>query len=688
MSRRILTGIITVCMLISLTLSTAFSAGALQNDYWTDYAADSFSGGSGAAGDPYLIGSAEELARLASISRDSDLSGTHYALTADIDLSAHQWVPIRFFGMEYGDEESITLDGRGHTIRGLSVRQIDCWTEEYADNEYTYRWRCVGLFSALEYSSIRNLTLGSPVVEVECSDSAMDYNYDYYVGALAGYSTQSIIENCVITNPEVRLSCLGAGDSWCYVGGMVGICESDVMLMNCAVSGGSVGSVSQTEYTYLFIGGLAGRAGGYCFICNSSSGAKLDVGITSNPHQGTRQEDDHSSLCAGGLVGDAMGAMVYNSYSAAYLSINIEASDIFRFIADIGGIMGDCTGELRNSYFCGDIALDENLGPEDYLGIGKTIGWYGSSNGIGNNYYHPGTSGNPYWWDITTDTTFVDETNAYKATIPISSLEGTDEKTALCLALNSFLYDMQDTIYFGATPHTTYWIEELRDVPGFPHTSSWKIVPGVNDGYPVFCEENEWPFEDVQRGDWFFEPVRHVYMRWIVNGVTDSLFAPGEVLTRATLITMLWRMEAEPEPGGEAAFADVPAGAWYSKAVSWAYESKIVTGVGNGLFAPFDMLTREQMAAIFFRYARLKDYIVADKYYQLYHGYKDIDDISDWALSPMAWCNDFGLINGTTHELLSPKNGSTRAEAATIILRLYKYLYDWRNHIPAIVNRQ
>lgn len=132
------------------------------------------------------------------------------------------------------------------------------------------------------------------------------------------------------------------------------------------------------------------------------------------------------------------------------------------------------------------------------------------------------------------------------------------------------------------------------------------------------------------------------------------------------LVTVLWRMEGMPE-AGQSAFADVAPGAWYQKAVAWAAASGIADGYGDGRFGPGDRITRQQMAAVFHRYAILKG--LAGGGFARIDGIADYGDISHWAREAMSWSVGAGLIFGDQNGRLLPRDTATRAQTAAVIAR-------------------
>lgn len=174
------------------------------------------------------------------------------------------------------------------------------------------------------------------------------------------------------------------------------------------------------------------------------------------------------------------------------------------------------------------------------------------------------------------------------------------------------------------------------------------------------------PFTDVKSGDWFQEAVAYVYDKGMMTGTSATTFAPNSTTTRGMIVTILYRLENEPA-AGTSAFSDVASGAYYADAVAWAAENGVVTGTTDTTFAPDAPITREQMAAILYRYASLKGYDVSQK--ADLSGYTDAGTISAYASDAMAWANAQGLITGVTDTTLAPKSSATRAQVATILMR-------------------
>lgn len=175
------------------------------------------------------------------------------------------------------------------------------------------------------------------------------------------------------------------------------------------------------------------------------------------------------------------------------------------------------------------------------------------------------------------------------------------------------------------------------------------------------------PFTDVAVGDWYYDAVAYVYENGLMTGTSGTLFSPNATTTRAMIVTILYRLEGSPVANGSAGFTDVAYGTWYTAAVNWAAANEIVTGYGSGKFGPMDPITREQMAAILFRYADFKGMDTTAR--ADLSGYTDAGDISAYAVEAMSWANAEGFITGTTATTLKPQGSATRAQVATILTR-------------------
>ena len=199
----------------------------------------------------------------------------------------------------------------------------------------------------------------------------------------------------------------------------------------------------------------------------------------------------------------------------------------------------------------------------------------------------------------------------------------------------------------------------------YAHWMAAGAIPGIIDAIG-----DSMRFDDVTKGDWFYKDVEYVYNEGIMDGVSKREFAPNETLTRAMIVKILYRIEGEPAGYRSSDFNDVESGRWYTGAVAWAAEKEIVKGYGNGKFGPNDPVTREQLAAILYRYTQYKGWSTTAASGNL-DGFKDAASVSSYAVDAMNWAVDEGLLKGANNKL-SPKSNATRAQVAAIIHRYLK----------------
>lgn len=174
-------------------------------------------------------------------------------------------------------------------------------------------------------------------------------------------------------------------------------------------------------------------------------------------------------------------------------------------------------------------------------------------------------------------------------------------------------------------------------------------------------------FADVAADAWYADAVQYVYENGMMSGTSETTFSPDLTTTRGMIVTILYRLENEPTVTGTTAFTDVAADQYYANAVAWAAQNGIVSGIDATTFAPNNAITREQMAAILYRYAQFKGYDVSVK--ADLSVYTDAAQVSTYATDAMAWANGAQLITGISQTTLTPAGNATRAQVATILMR-------------------
>lgn len=183
------------------------------------------------------------------------------------------------------------------------------------------------------------------------------------------------------------------------------------------------------------------------------------------------------------------------------------------------------------------------------------------------------------------------------------------------------------------------------------------------------------PFTDVVAGTWYYGAAAYAYNNGLFAGMTPTTFAPNATMTRAMLVSVLWRLAGAPAPKAPNTFVDVPDGAWYTDAVTWAAENGVVSGIGGSRFDPSGYVTREQTAEILYNYAHSKGYDVSAR--ADLTAFPDAGSVSGWAEEALSWANAAGLINGTVRDgqtILDPQGSASRAQVAMILMNYVEHV--------------
>ena len=262
----------------------------------------------------------------------------------------------------------------------------------------------------------------------------------------------------------------------------------------------------------------------------------------------------------------------------------------------------------------------------------------------------------------------------------ISLSAGGSQQVALDFDSNVFL-DKGNVVYSVADPSIAT-VDERGNVTGLkngtttltatllPYGSAVSTTVKVGSGgTPRDDDCPMTPFTDLDKSSWYHDGVHWALENSVMNGVGNNKFDPNGTTSRAMIVTMLYRMEGEPEITAENPFNDVKADTWYTDAVIWAAENEIVNGYGGGKFGPEDDLTREQLVTILQRYANYKGIDTSEGEMKPLKDFDDTRHISDWAVKAFRWAVDAGIINGTGNGKISPKTDASRAQVATMLMR-------------------
>ena len=215
------------------------------------------------------------------------------------------------------------------------------------------------------------------------------------------------------------------------------------------------------------------------------------------------------------------------------------------------------------------------------------------------------------------------------------------------------------TLCSGDTEAATATAGTESSAPGFQ--------PGGDPGKPGDRPDVTLPYTDVSQSDWFYPYVAFAYERAWMTGTSETTFSPEETTTRAMLVTVLYRLEGKPAVDAASGFSDVSSGSYYADAVAWAKANGIVNGTSETTFSSNEPVTREQTAAILYRYAQYKGYDV-EKTADL-AAYADAAAIHSYAKNAMSWAVAAGILNGVSSTSLEPAGSATRAQVATVLTR-------------------
>ena len=471
---------------------------------------------------------------------------------------------------------------------------------------------------------------------------------------------------------------------------------ANLQVKNCAFSGMSYagiyaqrGDITVTGSTFEDIYSTDNTAAGILFDTDYFAGNSYDLTITDSSFKNITGTDA-SNKATGGVsitgtgtvdsfiltnnrfegntydlhIGKVNGTPTFNAttiYGNGDINIYIPGENAKIYEATF--MNGDTFVDLRVSDSNGKVVMPAAPSRAGY----SFRGWYD-----GHNLYAAGQS-----VQITKDTTFVaqwsDNTPYYTITV-----KDAENGTVTCYA-KSAAKGADVTLTVKAD--VGYQLDKLTvtdasgnviDVEKVNNTTYTFVMPGSKVTVeavfaPTTVEPSDLPFTDVSTSDWFYGAVKFVYENGLMDGVGNNLFAPNATLNRAMAVTILYRLEGSPAVTTDAGFNDVAAGTWYTDAVNWAAANNIVNGVEGNNFDPTGTLTREQMATVLYRYAQYKGADVSAS--GDLSGFVDSANVSSWAADAVKWAVGSGLVNGVEGNALAPQGTSTRAQAATVLMR-------------------
>ena len=673
--------------------------------------------GSGSPIDPYKISSKEELYWFANEVNGgntgicaklmNNITINDNVLNADGSLNGDgsglkQWTPIGNNSNQYIG----TFDGDGHTISGLYVDSND---------------QEVGLFGCVgKKGKIQN---------VGVVDSYISATGDKVcVGGVCGYNVGGTIENCYNTGTITATAQAQATGIYSSVGGVCGF--SFWNIFNCyntgkvSVTGDRawVGGVSgfngkDIKNCYntgevsvagdrAWVGGVCGNNDSWSRITNcyntgkvSVTGDNAVVGGVCGMNANTIKNCYFLTGTADKGTGDDTGEATektdsqFKSGEVAWLLNGSQNSQLWgQGSNDMPVLTSNRPKDVTCTVpVCVTIQMPDGTSEQGYTTKGNTLAEYPSQlNGKTYTFYEDSNFATPI---DTATKTYEKDTVIYAKEkknssgggsvffwdLKFDTNGGSDINTVTeweysTIDLDEYVPEKEGYKFVGwyADEDLTKEIDEVYLTQDTTVYAKWEKIEEEVPEEPEEVEETEETetisFKDVKENDWFYEAVSYAVENGLMSGMSEDIFAPNTPLTREMLAVVLYNVEGQPEGTGVNAFTDVKADMWYTDAILWANENGIVAGYDNGAYGVGDFITREQFAAILYRYAQFKGYDTTQGGMAV-REFSDYVNISDYARPAMAWAVNAGIMGGMDDGTLMPQGKATRAEAATMLMQ-------------------
>lgn len=627
----------------------------------------------GSESNPYVIANIDQLKAFAdAVNKGNSYAGKYVVLGANLDLANVDWAPIG--KAEHGKTTGFAgvFDGQGYTVKNLT-----CGTATDA-KEY----EAVGFFGVIaEGGVVKNLN-------VQINKIYTDYDLGNYIisgGGLAGIlEKDAVIDHCSVSGAKQVIS-VNAG-SKAALGGLVGYTSG--ALYNCYTSSlTKAQKLSVTEFATNAIGHLAGATenGAAFYQCYYDKNADQfnNSDLAGDPSEGKTERRQ-------AIGWDSEDNKTDDTFIQGMSASELASSS---FVNTLNSNKNNTTKAAANAYFQSKSLLSNSTTVtmlEDQLESGFRK------------------------WALTGDRVLFGDTAVVTVDVESIALQKQQEvaygtaksslnlpktvevtlsngKTAILSvnwACDTYDGNKAGDYTFEGTLLLTDGITNPKSLKAYVVV---KVQPkqdggntggggsggggGGSSGGGSFSGgsgntgnngSSSTPFLDI-RTHWAKSAIESAVAKGLFAGTSPTTFHPDQAMNRAMLVTVLYRMEKEPTAEGDGKrFADVPAGAYYAKAVAWASAKGIVAGYSDTQFGPEDTITREQLAVILNRYATYKGYNTS-KTADL-AAFQDADQISEWARVPVQWANAMKLLNGRTSTTLAPKGSATRAEVAKILV--------------------
>ena len=652
--------------------------------------------GNGTMGEPYQISTAGELYWFA-----HEVNGGKYdacaILTEDITINENvldedgnlngngsgleQWPPIGSYGIS-GEEAYIgTFDGNGHTISGL-----------YVDSDAQY----VGLFGCVGTNGkIQNVGVVDSYISATANGAI--------VGGVCGHNYEGTIENCyntgTVTGSGINVGGVCGGNSWniinCYNTGKVsttddgarvgGVCGYNTKnIKNCY----NTGKISVTIHSS-FVGGVCGmNFGGInnCYFLTGTADKGIGVGSSIFPNEATEKTENQFKsgevawLLQNGqeeqVWGQKIGVDSYPKFSDSENEKVLKAA-----------FMNSVT-EIQVAYANYNTALTE---PEFVVAEDEKIdGWYENGDFSGDEWdfengivqditLHVKISKIQYNVTLKADgdgAVFGGGTYVHGTEVTVTADPDSGFRFVRWEENGTEVSDEAEYTFIIKGDRELTAVFERRSTDSGHSGGSYSLPEGIDRDEPEKQPEYrpdepstpETPgFIDVDIFDWYHDGVMYVTENGIMNGVGGNRFEPEAELKREMLAVILWNMTDNPEPNGIAPFLDVTSDKYYAKAIAWANENGVMYGYGEE-FGVGEAVTREDFAAILYRYAAFKGYDTTQGGMAV-REFIDFEQIADYAAEALGWAVNSGIISGMGDGTVSPKTSTYRGQAAVMLMK-------------------
>lgn len=415
---------------------------------------------------------------------------------------------------------------------------------------------------------------------------------------------------------------------------------------------------------------LAHAAGGLRLVTSSQEAASQEVGF-SGVSSNCQSFQATFNLSNSTAIYDFMANDVLDALPGIYTTYKQEGSAVTVYVTTKSGVL---TGD--GSLTLGTISANDgtNFTVEKASGV-KVVGSDNSETtytqvdqggSSGGNSSGGSSSGGSSSGGSTTTTRTITIQSSFGGKVTASASQAAQGKVITLTALPNSGYVLKSLTVTTASGTSVPVANQSSGKYTFTMPAAAVTVKAV---FAAQETDPDFPFADVAKGSWYYEGVRYAYENGLMSGTGEGTFSPDLPTSRGMLVTILYRLAGSPA-AGSASFTDVAKGQWYADGVAWASANGVVSGYPDGSFRPNDTITREQMAAILYQYARIQGKL--DDSRADLSIFSDLDSLSAYAKEPMSWAVAQGLFSGVSADTLAPGGSTTRAQAAVILTAFSK----------------